>query len=181
MAESALHRRMKLIVRRELERENYAVLEEPLFPPSRRVSWSAYRPDLVGYREEREEEEFAVVECETHPSMKRFRSKNFSSLWFQPFLFQNGSIRRVLAVPQGRLRAVDLELREEWEIWVLGRTAPVCRIHLFGEGSQVCGQIGAVAKEERYRATVGGGSIPPEIRARKTDNSGIPHARTWGA
>jgi hypothetical protein len=45
--------------------------------------------------------------------MGRFRLKNFSSLWFQPFFFQSGSIRRILAVPQGRLRALDLELRDE--------------------------------------------------------------------
>jgi hypothetical protein len=39
---------MKLVMRRELERENYSVLEEPSIPPSGRVFWPAYRPDLVG-------------------------------------------------------------------------------------------------------------------------------------
>jgi hypothetical protein len=119
---------MKLAMRRELERESYSVLEEPSSPPSRKIFWSAYRPDLFGYRNERGEEELVIVECETHPNMRRFRLKNFSSLRFQPFLFQKGSIRRVLAVPQGGLRAVDLGLRDEWEIWVLGRTGPICKI-----------------------------------------------------
>ncbi len=128
MAESLVHRRMKSIVRGELEHENYSVLEEPPFPPNRRISWSAYRPDLLGYRVERGEEELVIVECETHPSMRRFELKNHSSLWFQPFLFQRGSIRRILAVPQGKLGAVDVRLRREWEIWVLGTARPMCRI-----------------------------------------------------
>jgi len=134
VAESAIHRRMKSIVRRELEREDYAVQEEPLFPPTRRVSWSAYRPDLLGHRREGGEEEFVIAECETHPSMRRFRAKNFSSVWFQPFLFQTGSIRRILAVPQGRLRAVDLGLRNQWEVWVLGGEMPICKIGRLGQG-----------------------------------------------
>jgi hypothetical protein len=125
---------MKAIVRRELEQENFSVLEEPLFPPNGKIAWTAYRPDLLGYRLERGEEELAIVECETHPSMKRFGLKNHSSLQFQPFLFQRGSIRRILAVPQGRLGAVDVRLRSEWEIWVLGSARPVCRIGLLEGG-----------------------------------------------
>jgi hypothetical protein len=77
--------------------------------------------------------------------MRRFRLKNFSSLRFQPFLFQKGSIRRVLVVPQGRLRAVDLELRDEWEIWVLGRTGPICKIGSRGEPLSVRVPAGATA------------------------------------
>jgi hypothetical protein len=154
VAESADHRRMKLIVKRELEQEGYGVLEEPLFPPSRRVSWSAYRPDLLGHRREGGKEELAIVECETHPDMKRFRLKNFASLWFQPFLFEGGSIRRVLAVPRGSLRAVDLRLRKEWEIWVLGGATPIIRIGLLGNreesaGPQICAVATADPRERR--------------------------------
>lgn len=135
VAESLVHRRMKEIVRGELEREDYRVVEEPLSPPSEKVSWSAYRPDLLGYRLGWGEEELVVVECETHPSMRRFELKNHSSLWFQPFLFHRGSIRRILAVPQGKLGAVDVQLRREWEIWVLGSARPMCRIGLLdGQG-----------------------------------------------
>jgi hypothetical protein len=39
---------MKAIVKHELEHERYAVVEEPLFPPGDKVSWSSYRPDLLG-------------------------------------------------------------------------------------------------------------------------------------
>jgi hypothetical protein len=111
---------MKSVARQELETEDYSVVEEPLYPLADWMSWSAYRPDLLGYRESVSGEELAIVECETRPSMNRFRSKNYSSLWFQPRLLREGSIRRILAVPKGRLGAVDMRLREDWEIWVLG-------------------------------------------------------------
>ena len=120
MAESAVHRSMKSIVRNELEHEHYAVVEEPLFPPRKKVTWSAYRPDLMGYRSKGGTEELVLVECETHPNMNRLGAKNFSSVWFQPYLFRRGSVRRILAVPQGRLRSVDMKIRDEWEVWVLG-------------------------------------------------------------
>ncbi len=123
VAESLVHRSMKAIVRTELERERYAVVQEPPFPPEGKVSWSAYRPDLLGYRSEGGAEEIVLVECETRPNMKRFHSKNHSSVWFQPYLFRKGSVRRILAVPQGKLRAVNMRLRDDWEIWVLGQNS----------------------------------------------------------
>ncbi len=119
---------MKAIVRRELESEDYRVLAEPLFPPSDKISWSRYRPDLLAYRAAQGHEEVAIVECETHPNMKRFGRKNHSSLWFQPFLFHGGTIRRILAVPQGKLGSVDLKLRSRWEVWVIGGVSPMCKI-----------------------------------------------------
>src|SRR5712692_5184089 len=120
VAESAIHRSMKTIVRAELEHERYAVVEEPLYPPGKKAHWSSYRPDLLGYRSEGGVEELVLVECETRPNMKRLGAKNHSSVWFQPYLFRRGSIRRILAVPQGRLRAVNMKIRDEWEVWVLG-------------------------------------------------------------
>lgn len=120
MAESQVHRTMKAVVRQELEHERYTVLEEPLFPPDEKITWTSYRPDLLGYRSERGTEELVLVECETHPNMKRLREKNFSSVSFQPYLFKRGSVRRILAVPQGKLRSVDLRIREGWEVWVVG-------------------------------------------------------------
>lgn len=128
VAESKLHKSMKAIVRRELESERYAILEEPLNSPMRRLSWIAYRPDLLGYRRTGEHEEIALVECETHPSTRKLVSKNYQSVWFQPYLFREGSVRRVLAVPQGKLHFVDMAVRREWEIWVLGRREPISKI-----------------------------------------------------
>ena len=111
---------MKEIVRRELRSEGYVTLEEPPFPPSRRIRWSAYRPDLLGFRRVDATEEIALVECETHPNMRRFRAKNYSSVWFQPTVLSLGAVRKILAVPRGKLRAVDRRVMGEWEVWVLG-------------------------------------------------------------
>ena len=127
VAESDAHRSMKAVVRKELERARYAVVEEPLRPPGRKVSWRAYRPDLLGYRSEDGKEEIVLVECETHPNMKRFEGKNSSSVWFQPYLFRKGSVRRILAVPQGKLKSVDLRIRNRWEVWVVGETSPLAK------------------------------------------------------
>jgi len=120
VAESQTHRSMKAVVRQELERERYAVVEEPLFPPGEKVTWTAYRPDLLGYRSENGMEELVLVECETHPNMRRLREKNASTVSFQPYLFRRGSVRKILAVPQGKLRSVDLRIRDSWEVWVVG-------------------------------------------------------------
>ena len=132
MAESKVHRSMKAVVRQELERERYAVVEEPLLPPGDKVTWTSYRPDLLGYRSENGTEELVLVECETHPNMKRLREKKASSVSFQPYLFRYGSVRRILAVPRGKLGSVDLRVRESWEVWVVGAVATIDRYPIFG-------------------------------------------------
>jgi hypothetical protein len=137
---------MKAIVRAELERERYAVVEEPLCPPGPKASWTSYRPDLLGYRSEGGAEELVLVECETRPNMRRFGSKNHSSVWFQPYLFRRGSVRRILAVPQGRLRSVDMKLRDRWEIWVLGATGPLEKVGASGRGPEA-GNVGLLGRE----------------------------------
>jgi len=131
VAESGTHRSMKAIVRQALERERYYVVEEPLAPPAEKVAWTSYRPDLMGYRSENGTEELVLVECETHPNMKRLREKNTSSVSFQPYLFRRGSVRRILAVPQGKLRSVDLRIRDSWEVWVVGPTSAIDRYPAF--------------------------------------------------
>ncbi len=125
---------MKAIVRQELENERYAVVEEPLFPPGRKLAWSSYRPDLLGYRSEGGNEEVVLVECETHPNMRRLGAKNTFSVSFQPYLFRVGRVRRILAVPQGRLRHVDMRIRDRWEIWVVGESSPLDKFPLVQDG-----------------------------------------------
>jgi hypothetical protein len=128
LTESELHRSMKQMVRQQLEVDEYRVVEEPLFPPASWLHWENYRPDLLGYRSDDEKEEVVIVECETHPSTRKVVSKNYGSLWFEPSVFREGSIRRILAVPRGKLSSLDLGLRRQWEIWVLGATAPMVKI-----------------------------------------------------
>ena len=125
---------MKAAVRSELEQEHYAVVEEPLFPPGERVSWRSYRPDLLGYRSRDGVEELVLVECETHPNMRRLRAKNYSTVWFQPYLYRQGSVRRILAVPQGTMKKVDMRIRSQWEVWSLGRTGPIDKCGLIQPG-----------------------------------------------
>lgn len=127
MAESQVHRSMKAIVRSELEQENYAVVEEPLFPPKEKLSWSSYRPDLLRYRSKDGTEEIVLVECETRPNMRKLGAKRHSSVWFQPYLFRRGSVRRILAVPRGKLGSVDMKIRVQWEVWVIGADSPTDR------------------------------------------------------
>ncbi len=123
---------MKAIVRSELIREDYSVIEEPLFPPGDRVSWSAYRPDLLGYRSGGGIEELVLVECETRPNMRRLLSKQYRTVSFQTYLFRRGSLRKILAVPQGKLGSVDMKIRDEWEVWVVGSSSPLERFARVG-------------------------------------------------
>jgi len=141
VAESNLHRSMKCMVRAELESEGYLLVEEPLHPPTRRISWSSYRPDLLGFRRDSASEEIVIVECETRPSMNRFRAKNYSGLWFQTSILRDGRIRRILAVPSGRLDSVDLRLRDEWEVWVLGAVRPVMKLGTLGSAVAVTAAV----------------------------------------
>jgi len=132
VTESDLHRAMKRMVRGELECDDYAVVEEPLHPPAHWIHWEAYRPDLLGLKSGSTSEQIVIAECETHPSMNRFVAKNYGSLWFEPSIFCEGSIRRILAIPKGRLSVVDMELRHGWEIWVLGSVGPILKIPSVG-------------------------------------------------
>ena len=118
---------MKAMVKGELERDRFAVVEEPSYPPGKKLRWTSYRPDLLGYRAEGGEEEVVLVECETHPNMRRLMSKNASSVWFQPHLFRRGAVRRVLVIPKGRLKSVDLRIRDRWEVWVVGGASPISK------------------------------------------------------
>ena len=133
--ESKTHRSMKAVVRKELEQERYTVVEEPSSPPDG-VAWRSYRPDLLGYRLEGENEEIVLVECETRPNMRRLKAKNSASAWFQPRIQGQGSLRRILAVPQGKLGAVDMRVRDTWEVWVIGSSSSLRFPVLKTEGPQ---------------------------------------------
>jgi hypothetical protein len=135
--ESDLHRSMKGMIRQALEVERYRVMEEPLYPPARWIHWESYRPDLLGLRSDNTSEQLVIVECETHPNMKRLLAKNFASLWFEPSVLRDGSIRRILAIPRGNLSKLDLRLRNRWEVWILGATGPLVKIPTIHEATGV--------------------------------------------
>jgi hypothetical protein len=65
--------------------------------------------------------------------MKRLGEKNASSVSFQPYLFRKGSVRRILAVPRGKLRSVNLRIRDSWEVWVVGPTSTMEKYPTFDE------------------------------------------------
>src|SRR6267143_2846270 len=109
---------MKAVVASELSREGYGVIEEPLWPPTRLVSWEAYRPDLLGIAQTDSMEEYALVECETRPRTKRVLAKNIWRVELQSKIDQQARLRRILVVPRGKLGALDLKLRRFCEIWV---------------------------------------------------------------
>ena len=132
MTESDLHRFMKQMVREDLESDHYRVVEEPLVPPAQWVHWEAYRPDLLGLRSDERTEQLVIAECETHPSTQRLIAKNYNTLWFEPSVLREGSVRRILAIPRGSLSALDLRIRRQWEIWVLGPTGIKMKIPSLG-------------------------------------------------
>jgi hypothetical protein len=118
MAESVLHLRMKEGVSRELAEEGYAFFFEPPYAPSRFLSWVSYRPDLFGIRASAGRQEYALVECETRPSVRKLASKNFTSLDVQTRLDSDLSLRRILVVPRGTLARLDSSVRRYWETWI---------------------------------------------------------------
>ncbi len=120
VSESGLHLMMKSSAAEELEKENYLVFEEPLFPPGREVRWHSYRPDLFGVRASIESKEYAFVECETRPNIHRLLRKRYDTICIQTDLQRRSSVRRILAIPRGKLTAMDLSVRHDWEVWIVG-------------------------------------------------------------
>jgi hypothetical protein len=114
---------MKESVWRELVAEGYSVFFEPPYAPSRFLSWTSYRPDLLGIRDSAARQEYAFVECETRPSGRRLASKNFRSVEVQTRLNAEMHVRGILVVPRGRLASVDSSVRLSWETWIYGEGA----------------------------------------------------------
>ncbi len=109
---------MKEEASHELAEEGYVVFFEPLYAPSRYMSWASYRPDVFGMRAGDGRQEYALVECETRPSERRLASKNFRSVDIQTRLNSDLSLRRILVVPRGKLAGVRPSVRRSWETWI---------------------------------------------------------------
>jgi hypothetical protein len=134
VAESALHRRLKDDVSRELQKDGYIIFFEPIFPPLPGVRWSSYRPDLFGRRESVDGEDFVLVECETQPTMRKMAAKNSGRVWMQTHISHTDTLRRILVIPPGNLRKLDSSIRNRWEIWIVDDH--IRRIPPLGEGGR---------------------------------------------
>ena len=121
--ESRLHELLKEAALTELEKEGYYLYVEPSDPPSWRLNWSLYRPDIAGTLTNEVEFWFVLVECETKPNIRRIRrkiSKIRKSLTFQNRLNETYLFRLLLVIPAGMLERVNYsEVRLRWEIWIV--------------------------------------------------------------
>lgn len=117
---------MKERVSQELVKEGYTVFVEPLWAPSRYLSWVSYRPDLLGVRTCGSRQDYAFVECETRPSERRLASKNVGSVGVQTMLGAAISLRKILVIPRGKLSRVDRSMRRSWETWICDGNGVQC-------------------------------------------------------
>jgi len=131
--ETGLHNLLKTVAFSELEKEGYDLFVEPSESPVVRLSWSFYRPDILGILSSETEFRMILVECETDPRRSRVRGKGLRIrryLTFQRRLNEACDARLLLVVPSGKLRSIDdSDVRRLWEIWIVnydGRV--VCKI-----------------------------------------------------
>jgi hypothetical protein len=121
--ESRQHELLKEAALTELEKEGYYLYVEPSDPPSWRLDWSLYRPDIAGTFTNEAEFWFVLVECETNPNIKRIRrkvSKIKGRLTFQNRLNETYLFRLLLVIPAGMLNRVNCsDVRLRWEIWIV--------------------------------------------------------------
>ena len=121
--ESKLHEVLKEAAFTELKKEGYYLYVEPSGPPSWRLNWSLYRPDIVGTLSNEAELSFVLVECETNPRIRRIKGKTSKikrSLTFQKRLNERCILRFLLVIPAGTLHRVNNpDVRTLWEIWIV--------------------------------------------------------------
>lgn len=122
--ESSFHRLMKGTVSRELVAEGYHLHLEPLNPPLERLTWSCYRPDVLGLKDGESKLRVALAECETNPGISRMEGKNAKvrRIVLQPFLDESHELRLILAIPCGMFSRVNhAQIRRLWEIWMINQ------------------------------------------------------------
>ena len=107
--ETRLHESLKEAAFHELAKEGYDLYVEPLEPPLERLTWSFYRPDILGVICDEKELRLVVVECETNPQIRRIKrkiSKIKHSFSFQKRLNEEHLFRLLLVIPYGMLHKV---------------------------------------------------------------------------
>ena len=119
MVESNLHIFLKKRAIEYLTQYGYSTYLEPAWSPVPYVQWQNYRPDILGVKIHPTCSEYAFVECETRPRLKRISKKRTASITFQSKLTGPTHLRLILAIPTGTLRALNLRVRRHWEIWII--------------------------------------------------------------
>jgi len=129
MTESGLHLFMKQVAVDALNEEGFLTFLEPEYPPVDHVRWANYRPDIFGVKRTDETDEYVFVECETRPASSLLTRKKISSITVQRELLREANQRLILAIPAGRLRALDMKLRSRWELWLISsRSGEITRV-----------------------------------------------------
>ncbi len=119
MRESDRHRFLKEAAVRVLEQEGFTIYLEPGWSPIEFLKWSRYRPDILAARRRGENNDYRLVECETKPRLRRILAKNTGSISVQATLLGKTQISKVLVIPTGTLKALDMKIRRNWTIWLI--------------------------------------------------------------
>ena len=105
--------------------EGYDLYTEPFASPVKRVSWSAYRPDIFGLQLTSNLFKLVFVECETAPTQTKINKKTKQvkiAFRFQKRLNELHQLRSLLVIPPLTFNKVNSTIiRRFWEIWVINR------------------------------------------------------------
>lgn len=127
--ESQLHLIFKRCVMKELLAEGYLLYAEPLASPVKRISWSAYRPDIFGLQMTQTTFKLVFVECETSPTQTKISKKTEqikTAFRFQKRLNEFHHLRSLLVIPPLTLRKINSTIiRRFWEIWIINRHSAI--------------------------------------------------------
>jgi hypothetical protein len=127
--EGQLHLIFKQCVMKELLAEGYILYAEPLGSPVKRISWSAYRPDILGLHVTPNTFKLVFVECETAPTKTRVSQKMErikTSFRFQKRLNESHQLRSLLIIPPLTLNKINCKtIRSFWEIWIINQQGTI--------------------------------------------------------
>ena len=127
--ESQLHLIFKRCVMKELLAEGYSLFAEPLASPVKRLSWSAYRPDIFGLLMTPNAFKLVFVECETAPTQTKISKKTEqvkTACRFQKRLNEFYHLRSLLVIPPLTFNKINSTIiRRFWEIWIINRQGTI--------------------------------------------------------
>jgi hypothetical protein len=108
---------------KELLAEGYNLYAEPLASPVKRLSWSAYRPDIFGLQTTSNAFKLVFVECETAPTQTKISKKTEqvkTACRFQKRLNECHHLQSLLIIPPLTFSKINSTIiRRFWEIWII--------------------------------------------------------------